>query len=298
MGPVAGSCGTAAYRGEPVLVTDINHDPLWAEYKWLAKQSGLRACWSIPVRNGSGRIAGPFALYFRESHGPAPLHAHLVSAGTHLCMLALEREEARQSIRRMAFYEGLTGLPNRNFLLSQAQQCILEMTRKAAELAVLFIDLDRFKQVIDALGYALGDELLRVMAHRLRSVLRESDFVGRLSGDEFVLVLLRMNVTPVTVFLERLMMILKVPTTIAGTSIVVSASIGISLFPGDGHDMESLLHCADIAMHQAKRAERGTFSFFLEEMNRLAQGRLILETELRKALTDSGWSCIISHKSN
>lgn len=97
IGPVAGSCGTAAYRGEPVLVTEINNDPLWAEYKWLAKQSGLRAFWSIPVRNGSGRVAATFALYFRESRGPAPLHAHLVSAGTHLCMLALEREEARQS---------------------------------------------------------------------------------------------------------------------------------------------------------------------------------------------------------
>jgi len=288
IGPVAGSCGTAAYRGEPVLVTDINNDPLWAEYKWLAKQSGLRACWSIPVRNGSGRIAATFALYFRESRGPDPLHAHLVSAGTHLCMLALEREEARQSIRRMAFYDALTGLPNRNFLLSQAQQCILEVTREAAELAVLFVDLDRFKQVNDALGHASGDELLRVMAQRLRSVLRESDFVGRLSGDEFVLVLPRMNATQVTIFLERLMMILKAPIAIAGTSVVVSSSIGISLFPGDGQDMESLLHCADIAMYQAKRAERGTFSFFLEEMNRLAQGRLMLETELRKALTDSG----------
>ena len=285
IGPVAGSCGTAAYRGEPVLVTDINNDPLWADYKALAKDSGLRACWSIPVRNGSGRIVATFALYFRECRGPDPLHNHLVAAGTHLCMLALEREEARQSIRRMAFYDALTGLPNRNFLLSQAQRCILEMARENAELAVLFVDLDRFKQVNDALGHASGDELLRVMAQRLRSVLRESDFVGRLSGDEFVLVLPRMNATHVTVFLERLRSILSSPTTIAGTSVVVSASIGISLFPGDGQDMESLLHRADIAMYQAKRTERGSFSFFLEEMNRIAQGRLMLETALREALT-------------
>ena len=288
IGPVAGSCGTAAYRGEPVLVTDINNDPLWAEYKWLAKQSGLRACWSIPVRNGAGRIAATFALYFRESRGPDPLHAHLITAGTHLCMLALEREEARQSIRRMAFYDALTGLPNRNYLLSQAQRCILEMAQEGAELAVLFVDLDRFKQVNDALGHASGDELLRVMAQRLRSVLRESDFVGRLSGDEFVLVLPRMNATKVTIFLERLRMILSSPTAIAGTSVVVSASIGISLFPGDGQDMESLLHHADIAMYQAKRAERGSFRFFLEEMNLIAQGRLMLETALREALSSNG----------
>jgi diguanylate cyclase (GGDEF)-like protein/PAS domain S-box-containing protein len=284
IGPVAGSCGTAAFRGEPVLVTDINHDPLWADYKHLAQKSGLQACWSLPVRNGCGRIAATFALYFREARGPDPLHAHLVKAGTHLCMLALEREEARQSIRKMAFYDGLTGLPNRSFLLAQAQRSLLEMAREQAELAVLFIDLDRFKQINDALGHASGDELLRVMAQRLRSVLRESDLVGRLSGDEFVLVLTRMDSTQVTTFLERLMALLNRPSTIAGTSVVVSASVGISLFPADGQDMESLLHRADIAMYQAKRTERGSFSFFVEEMNRIAQDRLVMETALRTAL--------------
>jgi diguanylate cyclase (GGDEF)-like protein len=199
-------------------------------------------------------------------------------------MLALEREEARQSIRKMAFYDGLTGLPNRSFLLAQAQRSLLEMAREQAELAVLFIDLDRFKQINDALGHASGDELLRVMAQRLRSMLRESDLVGRLSGDEFVLVLTRMDSTQVTTFLERLMALLNRPSTIAGTSVVVSASVGISLFPADGQDMESLLHRADIAMYQAKRTERGSFSFFVEEMNRIAQDRLVMETALRNAL--------------
>ncbi|WP_245220806.1 bifunctional diguanylate cyclase/phosphodiesterase [Pseudomonas batumici] len=288
IGPAKGSCGTAAYRGEPVLVTDIHHDPLWAEFRALAKLSGFQACWSVPVRNGAGRVAATFALYFRECRGPDPLHMHLVTAGIHLCMLALEREEARQSIRRMAFYDALTGLPNRNFLLAQAERILLEVAEEQAELAVLFVDLDRFKQVNDALGHASGDELLQVMAQRLRSVLRESDIVGRLSGDEFVLVLPRMNATQVTTFLERLMMILSVPATIAGTAVVVSASIGISLFPEDGRDMESLLHCADIAMYQAKRVERGSFSFFLEEMNKIAQERLMLETALRKALAGDG----------
>ena len=288
IGPAKGSCGTAAYRGEPVLVTDIHHDPLWAEFRALAKLSGFQACWSVPVRNGAGRVAATFALYFRECRGPDPLHMHLVTAGIHLCMLALEREEARQSIRRMAFYDALTGLPNRNFLLAQAERMLLEVAEEQAELAVLFIDLDRFKQVNDALGHASGDELLQVMAQRLRSVLRESDIVGRLSGDEFVLVLPRMNANQVTTFLERLMMILSVPATIAGTAVVVSASIGISLFPEDGRDMESLLHCADIAMYQAKRVERGSFSFFLEEMNKIAQERLMLETALRKALAGDG----------
>ncbi|WP_339547747.1 EAL domain-containing protein [Pseudomonas sp. RA_35y_Pfl2_P32] len=298
IGPIAGSCGTAAYRGKPVLVTDINHDPLWADYKALAEKAGLRACWSIPVRNSDGRVAATFALYFRECRGPDTLHAHLVTAGTHLCMLALEREEARQAIRRMAYYDGLTGLPNRNLLLAKAQRTIAEVAREQAELAVLFVDLDRFKQVNDALGHAAGDELLQVMAQRLASVLRESDIVGRLSGDEFVLVLPRRNATQVAGFLERLKRVLSFPASIAGTSVVLSASIGISLFPGDGQDMESLLQCADIAMYQAKRAERGSFSFFLEEMNRIAQSRLILETALRMALAGDGLELVYQPQIN
>ena len=287
-GPANGSCGTAAYRGEPVLVTDIQNDPLWADYKVLAQQLAFQACWSVPIRNAAGRVAATFALYFREPRGPDPLHTHLVTAGIHLCLLALEREEARQSIQRLAFYDALTGLPNRNFLLAQAERTLLEAAEEQTELAVLFVDLDRFKQINDALGHASGDELLQVMAQRLRSVLRESDIVGRLSGDEFVLVLPRMDANQVTFFLERLMMTLSVPATVAGTSVVLSASIGISLFPRDGQDMESLLHCADIAMYQAKRVERGSFSFFLEEMNKTAQERLMLETDLREALAGDG----------
>ncbi|MGE7955053.1 EAL domain-containing protein [Pseudomonas sp. NPDC089530] len=288
IGPSAGSCGTAAFRGEPVLVTDIDSDPLWADYRILAQQVGVRACWSIPVRNSAGRVGATFALYFRESREPDTTHAHLITAGTHLCMLALEREEARQSIRQMAFYDALTGLPNRSFLLAQANHSIAEIAQEQGELAVLFVDLDRFKQVNDALGHASGDELLQVMAQRLRSMLREADIVGRLSGDEFVLVLPRMDAAKVTPFLERLIQTLSVPAEIAGTAVVPSASIGISLYPSDGQDMESLLHCADIAMYQAKRGERGSFRFFLEEMNQVAQHRLLLETALRQALTCDG----------
>lgn len=288
IGPFAGSCGTAAFRGEPVLVTDIATDPLWADYRELAEQSGLRACWSIPVRNSSGQVAATFALYFRECRGPDPLHAHLVTAGTHLCMLALERVQARQAIRKMAFYDSLTGLPNRSFLLGKAQRLLFDVAQEQGELAVLFIDLDRFKQVNDALGHGAGDELLQVMAQRLSSVMRDADIAGRLSGDEFVLVLPRRNATQVTRELERLQRVLSFPVSVGETSVVMSASIGISLYPADGQDMESLLQCADIAMYQAKRVERGSCRFYLEQMNQIAQQRLILETALRMALAGDG----------
>lgn len=153
---------------------------------------------------------------------------------------------------------------------------------------MLFIDLDRFKQVNDSLGHPAGDELLRNVASRVQQVLRGSDIAGRLSGDEFVAVLPQCDAEHVANTIERLQELLAAPLTIAETSLAVSASIGIAMFPADGRDMETLVHRADMAMYQAKSQGRGRFSFFSSEMNRLAQERLALETALRKALQEGG----------
>jgi len=286
IGPVVGSCGTAAWRNEPVLVNDIASDPLWADYKQLILPLGYAACWSTPIRNSQGLVIGTFAFYYRQPQGgqPAAFHQQLVDACTHLCSLALEREHARLRIRQLAFYDGLTGLPNRSLLQAKADQAIASATRNEEQLAVLFIDLDRFKQVNDSLGHPAGDELLRSIADRLQRELRGSDIVGRLSGDEFVIVLPQCDADHATDTVERLQLLLSQPCQIAGVSLASSASVGIAMFPADGRDMETLLHRADMAMYQAKSSGRGRFSFFSSEMNRLAQERLALETALRQAL--------------
>jgi diguanylate cyclase (GGDEF)-like protein len=191
---------------------------------------------------------------------------------------------ARARIRQLAFYDGLTGLPNRSLLQAKADQAIASAARNDEQLAVLFIDLDRFKQVNDSLGHPAGDELLRNVASRVQQVLRSSDIAGRLSGDEFVAVLPQCDAEHVANTIERLQELLAAPLTIAETSLAMSASIGIAMFPADGRDMETLVHRADMAMYQAKSQGRGRFSFFSSEMNRLAQERLALETALRKAL--------------
>ncbi|ETD36717.1 EAL domain-containing protein [Pseudomonas chlororaphis subsp. aurantiaca] len=257
----------------------------------VGKRNGQRL-WvhvrSAPVFDAKGRIGNIVIVFTDISRSRLPEGRQDQVVGALSQEPPVEREEARQSSRRMALSDALTGLPNRSSLLAEANCSLAEVALEQGELAVLYVDLDRFKQVNEALGHASGDELLQVMAHRLRSVLRESDLVGRLSGDEFVLVLPRMNAARVTTFLERLMPTLGAPVDIAGTAMVPSASVGVSLYPSDGQDMESLLHCADIAMYQAKRTERGGFRFFLEEMGQLAQQRLQLETALRQALTGDG----------
>ena len=286
IGPGVGSCGTAAWRNAPVLVDDIAQDPLWHDYKHLVLPLGYQACWSTPIRNSQGKPIGTFAFYYRapRTGASSAFHQQLVDACTHLCALALEREHARARIRQLAFYDGLTGLPNRSLLQAKADQAIATATRNDEQLAVLFIDLDRFKQVNDSLGHPAGDELLRNVATRLQRVLRGSDIAGRLSGDEFVAVLPQCDAEHVTNTIERLQELLAAPLTIAETSLAISASIGIAMFPADGRDMETLLQRADMAMYQAKSQGRGRFSFFSSEMNRLAQERLALETALRKAL--------------
>ncbi|TBU89290.1 sensor domain-containing protein [Stutzerimonas kirkiae] len=284
IGPCVGSCGTAAFRNAPVLVRDIATDPLWSEYKALALPLGLRACWSTPIPGGDGKAIGTFAFYYRESRGPDDFHKRLVEMSTHLCSLALERESARLRIRQLAFYDSLTGLPNRSLLLAQAEQAIANAKRQGENLMVLFIDLDRFKQVNDSLGHPAGDELLGIIAQRLREQMRGGDIVGRLSGDEFVVLLNPCTTEQATNTIERLQELLSQPCRVAGVTLTPSASIGISQYPENGHDMETLLHRADLAMYQAKANGRSHFSFFSDEMNQLAQERLALETALREAL--------------
>jgi diguanylate cyclase (GGDEF)-like protein/PAS domain S-box-containing protein len=284
IGLQAGSCGSAAFRAEPVLVRDIANDPLWAHYKDLALPLGLLACWSTPIIDNDGRVVATFAFYYREIRGPNEFHQHLVAVAAHLCTLALEREASRDTIHQLAYYDALTGLPNRRTLLDQANHAIAQAERDGTSLAVMFIDLDRFKQVNDSLGHPAGDSLLRTIAQRLRSQMRTYDIVGRLAGDEFVMVLTHCDMVDVSDILDRVQHQLALPEQHDGITVTPSASIGISLYPQDGQDMETLLHHADLAMYQAKNSGHGQIRFFTSEMNQLAQQRMSLEAALREAL--------------
>lgn len=286
IGPFTGSCGTAAWRNAAVVVHDIATDPLWADYKAWVLPLGFKACWSTPILDKTGGVAGTFAFYYRKADASvaSPEHQQLVTACTHLCALALEREQARLRIQQLAFYDGLTGLPNRRLLQVKAEQVLAFAKRSGEQVAVLLIDLDRFKQFNASLGRAAGNALLRATATRLQEVLRQSDLAGRLSGDEFAVVLPECDAEHVNVVVARLQALLGQPLRIAETDWQVSASIGVAMFPQDGSGIETLLQCANLAMRQSKSLGRGLFGFFNSEMNRLAQEQLALEGALREAL--------------
>jgi diguanylate cyclase (GGDEF)-like protein/PAS domain S-box-containing protein len=196
-----------------------------------------------------------------------------------------ERKLYQTRIEQQANYDTLTGLANRSLLNDRLSQAIRAASSYGTRLAVVFVDLDRFKYINDSLGHHVGDELLRAMAERLKATVRENDTVARLGGDEFVL-LINGHGEPETVatVLERMLSDISQPWTIPQGDFNVTCSIGVALYPDDGTSAENLLKHADSAMYRAKEKGRNNFQFFTSELNALITERLELENKLRRAL--------------
>ncbi len=196
-----------------------------------------------------------------------------------------ERKQAEARIRHMAHHDPLTNLPNRVLLTARLDKALGHVSQTDTRLAVLFIDLDRFKHVNDTLGHSVGDRLLRVVARRLQSVLREEDTLARLGGDEFVVMIEALHdASHAATVARKLLSALEAPVQIDHHELFIGASIGISLAPDDGNDTETLLRCADSAMYRAKDAGRNTFEFYTAEQGSLSRERFELEHALRHAV--------------
>ncbi|MFY9315147.1 MAG: EAL domain-containing protein [Burkholderiales bacterium] len=195
------------------------------------------------------------------------------------------RKQAEERIQYLATRDAITGLPNRVLLADRADQAILQAARTRGSLALLFLDLDRFKLVNDSLGHAAGDALLRAVAERLGGTLRRDDTLARLGGDEFVLLWNGLkDYGEAAALAQRALAILARPFTIEGHTLGVTASIGVSVYPGDGRDFGELLKNADVAANHAKETGRNSFRFFSPELNARAVARLGMENDLRQAL--------------
>jgi diguanylate cyclase (GGDEF)-like protein len=196
-----------------------------------------------------------------------------------------ERKQADERIRYMAHYDALTGLPNRALLQDRINQAIARAHRTNTRVGVLFIDLDDFKNINDSLGHHIGDQLLKLAAGRLQLCVREEDSVARLGGDEFVLSLpLLNNSNDAAQVARKVLDAFAQPFDVEEHQLHVTASIGISVYPDDGADMETLMRTADTAMYHAKEMGRGNFQFFTTALNQAVQERLVISTGLRWAL--------------
>ncbi|MEO5353479.1 MAG: EAL domain-containing protein [Magnetococcus sp. XQGC-1] len=205
-----------------------------------------------------------------------------------LCTVAKDisqRKCQEERIRHQANYDNLTGLPNRTLFMDRLQREVVRAQRQNHRVALMFIDLDRFKWVNDTLGHAAGDDLLREVSHRLQACLRKSDTVARMGGDEFTAILPDMARGP---YAERVaaevLAQLVAPFTLCGQEVLISGSIGIAIFPDDAASLDELLRNADIAMYRAKGAGRNGYCFFTPDMHAEAQERMELEKDLHHVL--------------
>lgn len=195
-----------------------------------------------------------------------------------------EQKTAEAKLLALANFDSLTHLPNRNLLLDRVERGLEHAKRHTKNMALFFIDLDKFKQVNDSLGHKAGDELLVVIARRLTNKLRKEDTVARLGGDEFVIMIENVQCAEtISVLVSEISHIIDLPISLSNQTVSVSSSIGISMYPGDGHSAEELLKNADIAMYHAKEQGRSNFQFFTQKMDELVKGRLVLENQLKAA---------------
>jgi diguanylate cyclase (GGDEF)-like protein/PAS domain S-box-containing protein len=403
----AGSCGTAAARGEPVVVEDVATDPLWEEYRPLALRHGLRSCWSTPILGSDGAVLGTFALYAARTHAPTPREVELVETATYIAGIAIERDRALEEVRRatiqhqalvehlplvtyidaidevssniftspqvesmlgytptewrthrdlfvrilhpddrdrvlaaheqahttgsslsldyrlrardgrtvwvrdtavvvcdddgkpinlqgylldvtaekeaerelrhQASHDQLTGIPNRAYLADE----IAAATASGRPAALLFIDLDDFKDVNDGLGHDVGDRVLESVANRIAAALRTGDVAARYGGDEFAVLLPHIeNADAATSVAARIIAAVGEKVMVGDRDVRVTASIGIAI----GTTPTQLLRQADAAMYRAKRSGHGSYTLFDEARDEQAINRFGLITELRSAL--------------
>jgi diguanylate cyclase (GGDEF)-like protein/PAS domain S-box-containing protein len=245
---------------------------------------GIRSSVSVAI-GGVGGSYGVLGAYSRDAGQFASDSVDFLQNIANLLGTAIDRRAAEERVAFLAQFDALTGLPNRNLLRDRLARSMAQAPRHPSNIAVMFIDLDGFKDVNDTFGHSFGDELLIAVARRLEATIREGDTVGRLSGDEFAIVLSNMSkADDANVVAQHVLGALAEPFDIGGRVVRVTGSVGISIHPGDGDTPEQLLKNADTAMYRAKEQGRNGCQFFTEELNARISRRMAVEHELRLAI--------------
>jgi len=264
------------------LAEDQRQEPFETE---LALSASWQGELEIAQKNGDRFPAGTRVNRVDDPKSGLPAHYVWILADI------TERKQSEERMRHIAQHDALTGLPNRMALLMRLAQLLPEARRHGWKIAMMFLDLDRFKIINDTLGHQVGDELLREVACRLSAVVRETDFVARLGGDEFIIILPGISsAADAAAVAGKAIAALSTAIEANGHELHTSPSIGISLFPDDGPDGDTILKNADTAMYHAKAAGRNNFQFFSTEMNLVTSERLSIEHKLRHAIARNEFS--------
>ncbi|MCX8086168.1 MAG: EAL domain-containing protein [Rhodocyclaceae bacterium] len=277
---ITGYSESEAIGQTPALLNSGRHEPAFYRQMWQSIETTGKWRGEIWNRRKDGVIY-PEWLSITAVHDESGRITHYIGIFSDIT----ERKEAEQRILYLAHHDALTGLPNRLLLDDRIEQALLKAKRSNQLTGLLFIDLDRFKNINETLGHEIGDELLVQAAKRLAATLRETDTLARHGGDAFVVVLPDLaQPQDATQVARKLLAALGQPYRLAGHDLTVTGSIGIALFPEDGDSASELLRNAETAMYHAKEEGRNTLRFYAADMNFASLGELLLETHLRNAL--------------
>ncbi len=300
IGPNIGSCGTAAYTGQRVLVEDINLDPKWANIKHHALPHGLRSCWSEPIKNASGKILGAFGMYYKHTAIPNDDEiADLVSAAR-LVSIIMDRDNNLKRIKELAYSDELTGLASRAQLYLSLGTLIKSSKTLNESFTLIYLDLDNFKNINDSLGHDAGDILLQEIAKRLSKFSKYHELVARIGGDEFCILAKDTKqskddiITLVTHCLEDI----SQPVELLGRRFTPTCSLGIARYPLDGEDVSSLLKAADTALYSAKDQGKNGYAFYQVALTQQAEYRFKVEHFLREAIEKEELSLVYQTQVN
>jgi diguanylate cyclase (GGDEF)-like protein/PAS domain S-box-containing protein len=280
-----GASSEAVLTQYPVMVEDIASNPSMRAIRDLFTESGFVSCGCWPIMGKRGQILGAFSMLYGTRGIPSAQDVQLVGISTDLAGIAIESRRAEDRIRHLAHYDELTGLPNRFLYIQYLNKALVQAERSQAPIGVLFLDLDRFKNINDTFGHETGDAVLRNVSTYFRACLRDSDTIARVGGDEFI-VLVENYTDPrhLGEIAQRLLIEAARPFEIDGQECQLSASIGIATYPVDGESAQLLLKNADIAMYRAKATGRNNYQFYSAAMNTHSIERMALETRLRRAI--------------
>jgi diguanylate cyclase (GGDEF)-like protein len=277
MGPCAGSCGSAAFHRRQVTVTDIETDPLWADYRPIALSIGLRACWSSPIIS-AGRVVGTFAFYYRERRGPTDFERDIVAKCLQLSQIAFERDHRLRVNERLLYTDTLTGLHNRACF-----EHALTAPPQAAGSALLLIDIDDLKLVNDTFGHGTGDSLIRIIAHRLAEAAAPHR-AFRIGGDELAVLMEAGEVAPLA---QRILASLCAPADCGGHALVPSITIGAAIRSIEDMSGMVVRQNADLALYHGKEdGGRGTLVLYTPELRISMNRRLRAIDQLRRAIAE------------
>lgn len=268
---------------ESIVVADFETE-LRFRPSAILLEHGVRSAVEALICGGGGSY-GVIGAYSSDRGRFGAESAHFVQSISNTLAAAIERKNGEDRLAYMAQFDALTGLPNRSMYLDRLGHTLIEAERDGLPVGVLFVDIDRFKNVNDTLGHGVGDLLLVEIAERLRCAVRPGDTVGRLGGDEFAIALAHLaRVDDATLVAQKVVSTLAAPFQLGSHEVYVSASIGIGLYPIDGREADELLRNADTAMYRAKESGRNAYQFYMPQMNERALARMHLESQLRGAL--------------